>query len=48
MFMNIRTQYCQVMFYVICAHVLPTACLYPSEDVQSPLENTGASSERLV
>ena len=48
MFMNIRTQYCQVMFYVICTHGLPAACLYLSEDVQSPSENTGASSELLV
>ena len=48
MFMSIRTQYCQVMFYVICAHGLPAACLYLSEDVQSPSENTGASSELLV
>ena len=47
MFMNIRTQYCQVMLYVI-TYGLPAAYLYPSEDVQSPLENTGASPECLV
>ena len=48
MFMNIRTQYCQVMFYEIHARGFPAACLYLSEEVQNPLENTGASSELLV